>query len=143
MPQRGIAYQPRVKPWVWGLRNARVLEVRRIWVTQAWVAQARILHLTICGVPSERGDHLPVIPRVSPWAGMWCPLGAREMPRARFCRSLRAGGLHRHAFAIRRYAAFLQNAGIIGLWYPRFHPGPVCGAPWGHGECHAHAFADP
>ena len=46
----------------------------------------------LCGVPSERVRFCVPSPRVLPWAGMRCLVGARER---------------------RRYAAFLQNAPIL------------------------------
>ena len=42
-----------------------------------------------------------------------------------------ASGLIGHGSVIQEYAAFLQNASIIELPYPGFHPGLVYGAPLG------------
>ena len=72
MPQRGIAYQPRVKPWEHDVKsvrsegtphkphaNRRSRNMRRSFRTR---------------------DMRSLVPRVSPWAGMQCPVGAPRTP---------------------------------------------------------------
>ena len=74
-PQRGVAYQPRVKPWVCVGYPSCVLNERRIGVDRT-----QVRHSGICCVPSERGNWRTRIPRALLWAGMHCPCGANGSP---------------------------------------------------------------
>jgi hypothetical protein len=73
--QRDTAYQPRATPWVASTSFPGVLKERRISVNGGCV-----LYPTVCGVPSERLNGFPRIPRVAPWAGMHRPFGAEADP---------------------------------------------------------------
>ena len=42
-----------------------------------------------------------------------------------------------------RYAAFLQNASVLALPYPGFHPGLVCSAPLGYSKSDQPGRAEP
>ena len=48
VPQRGMAYQPRVKPWDQRFRHSGVLKER-------WITQDRRPADALCGVPSAFG----------------------------------------------------------------------------------------
>jgi len=92
LPQRGTAYQRRVKPWVDERHDSRVLKERHILVEGGRVTDQRL-----CAIPSERMNGVPRIPRAllgwyaSPrwrgtvlrltvpglhFTGMHCPVGA-------------------------------------------------------------------
>ena len=77
IPQRGNAYQPRVKPWVEVPHESRVLKERRISSDGRYAPEQ-----PRCGVPSERMNCIPTIPGVSPRAGMRYSVGAWKFPSA-------------------------------------------------------------
>lgn len=58
LPQRGTAYQRRVKPWVDERHDSRVLKERHILVEGGRVTDQRL-----CAIPSERMNGVPRIPR--------------------------------------------------------------------------------
>lgn len=71
VPQRGKAYQPRATLWVGIAPDPRVLKERRISADGG-----RVPEQPLCGVPSERMGFAISVPRVAPWAGMHCSVGA-------------------------------------------------------------------
>ena len=72
--QRDTAYQPRATPWVCHAPNPRVLKERRISPNGG-----RVTDQPLCGVPSERMNGIPRIPRVAPWAGMHGSVAAKTL----------------------------------------------------------------
>ena len=69
-PKGACAYQPRMQPWVGNMEHFRALKERRISPCYQSTPD-------VCGVPSERIPMHHANPRVSPWAGMHRPVGAR------------------------------------------------------------------
>ncbi len=74
--QRDSAYQPRAPLWVGNASDPRVLKERRISPNGG-----RVSDRPRCGVPSERMNCHPHIPRVAPRAGMQSPPWGEEMPQ--------------------------------------------------------------
>ncbi len=85
--QRDSASQPRATPWEWGGGYGCVLKERRIGSLLAGV-------VTVCGVPSERGNPRGQIPGALPRAGMrgsvgagiTCAAGVQNQPGKTLCR---------------------------------------------------------
>jgi hypothetical protein len=73
LPQRGIAYQPRVQPWEYPEKQTRVLKERRIAGSLGHRPRPRPPYAVFLQNTPILSD---AVPRAMPWAGMRCPFRA-------------------------------------------------------------------